>query len=397
MQARSAGLLLYCIVAACAPAGARSVPAPQPDRPEASDSGDLQVLQVDRIETSAGAGQVVVRVHNGATEGIILGVDVRAEPGMWLAPARQATLVSYVPPDGERTIFADYAFAHLSPEATLRVRVGAVEEHAEGHFHVPEPVATRRFGVGTSSEAAAFLDRFDTRVARRVTIHAVRGMLTPVQLDSIAADRERAIDELARVLDVQPQPGLSVVFYPDGESKTADTHHVGNGLTRGSIIVEILNDSVRLDPYHELAHLLSGQLGWAPAWLSEGFAVWATERLGADALEFIVRPGTTVEQAVCRFHEAGELLPVPELLRLPDIGPEDSRPHVTYAQAASFVGFLVERFSLEALRRAYASITPAATGDANEAAFAHAFGVSSAEAAGLWSGQLRSICPAGDP
>jgi hypothetical protein len=396
MKARWAGLLLPGMLAACASLGAPPVPAPPADRQEAPASGDLEVLELDQVGSAAGEGRVLVRVRNGAPHPVILGVDVRAEPGLWLAPARQETSLFYVPPRGERTVIAQYAFARLSPEAALRVRVGVVEEHADGRFHVPEPVAVRRFDLGASGEAAAFLDRFDTRVARNVTIHAVRGMLTPAQLDGIAAERERAIDELARMLNVQPPPGLRIVFYPDGPSKTADTYHVGNGLTRGNTIVEIRNDSVRLDPYHELAHLMSGQLGWAPAWLNEGFAVWATERLGADALEFIVSPGKTVDHAVCDLERAGDLLPVADLLRLPDIGPEESRPHITYPQAASFVGFLAERFSLEALRRAYATVTPAATDEEKEAAFAQAFGVTSIEAAELWTERLRRTCPGGD-
>jgi hypothetical protein len=394
MKARSAAFLLPCILATCTTVGPRTVAVLAVDGPDASLAGGLRVLQVDRVEGTAREGHVVIRIHNGGLEPVLLGVDVRAEPGMWLAPARQETSLFYVPARGERAVSARYTFAHLSPEAALRVRVGIAEEHADGHLHVPEPIAVERFDFGASREAAAFMDRFDTRAAPRVTIHAARGILTPLQLDSIAVDRGRAIDELARMLDIAPPPGLRIVFYPDIASKTEDTHHVGNGLARGSTIVEILNDSVRLDPYHELAHMMSGQLGWAPAWLNEGFAVWATERLGADALEFIVAPGTTVDRAVCDFEQAGQLFPMAELLGLPDIGPEESRPHIAYPQAASFVGFLVDRFSLEAVRRAYATVTPTATAHENEGAFAQAFGVSSMEAAGSWSDRLRSICPA---
>jgi hypothetical protein len=395
MSARAAGLLATCILAACAPAGPRPVLAPPVAQP-VSASAAFQVLELARIESTAAEGRVLVRVSSAAAEPIIFGVEVRAEPGMWLAPVRQEIALFYLPPHGERTVFASYGFAQLSPEAALRVRIGVVEEHADGRLHVPEPVAARRFDVGSSAAAAALLDRFDRRAAPHFTIYAVRGMLTPAQLDTIAADRERAIAELARILAVQPPPGLRIVFYPDGPSKTTDTHHVGNGLARDNTLVEIRNDSVRLDPYHEIAHLMSGQLGWAPAWLNEGFAVYVTERLGADALEFIANPGRTVDETVCGFRQSGELLPMAELMRL-DIGPDESRPHIAYAQAASFVGFLAERFSLNALRRAFATVTPAATPEENEAAFTQAFGVSSGEAAGLWNDRLRSICPGMEP
>jgi hypothetical protein len=391
-KARSTGLVLLSLLAACWPGNPRAPLLAAPDQVVASAATGVHVLEVDRRESTASDGQVLARVRNAAPEPAIVGVDVRAEPGMWLAPTRQEISVFYLPPNGERTLVASYSFARLSPESALRVRIGLVEEHPDGRFHVPEPAAVLRFDMGASAEAAAFLEGFDRRTARHVTIYAVRGVLTLEELDAIAGERDRAVTELVEILGVQPAPELRIVFYPDGPSKTADTRHVGNGLTRGNAIVEIRNDSVQLDPYHELAHLLAGQLGWAPAWLNEGFAVWVTERLGADALEFIAGPGTTVDEAVCRIKGAGELLPMAELMQLADIGPEESRPHTTYPQAASFVGFLAERYSLDALRQAYATMSPAATAEENETAFARAFGVSSDEAAAQWLTALRNSC-----
>jgi hypothetical protein len=84
---------------------------------------------------------------------------------------------------------------------------------------------------------------------------------------------------------------------------------------------------------------------------------------------------------------------VADLILLPDIGPEGTRPHVTYAQAASFTGFLAQRFGFQALRKAIASLSPVASAEDNETAFAQAFGVSSEDAAGLWLARLDEICP----
>jgi hypothetical protein len=217
-------------------------------------------------------------------------------------------------------------------------------------------------------------------------------MFTPVAFDGIATSRAHAVAELSQMLDVRPPPGLTLVFYPDAGSKTADTHHVGTGMAKGVTLAEIFNDSVRLDPYHEIAHAVAAQLGWAPAWLSEGFAIHATERLGEDALAQLGPPGRTADQAACGFQRAGELLPTAELLRLDDIGPTESRPHVTYPQAASFLGFLVDSFGLPALRQAYASLSPAHTEEENDAAFVRAFGVTVDAADRLWRARLAAAC-----
>jgi hypothetical protein len=392
MKTRSVGAcFVLCILAACASGGVPGLPAPAPEARVGA--GDIELLDFRRLERSAGEGTVVVRVAGRAPGPVLLGIDIRAEPGMWFAPVRQQTALKYLPPEGEHTFTVDYSFAHLSPEAVLHVRIGVAEEHGDGWVYVPEPVVVRRYDLGGSDAARAVLDRFDRRGAPHLTIYAIRGMFSAEQLDSVAASRAHAVRALSRLLDVQPPPGLTLVFYPDGTSKTADTHHEGAGMAKGSYLVEISNDSVRLDPFHEIAHAVSGQLGWAPAWLNEGFAVHAAEYLGGDALAQIVSPGTTVDQATCELRRAGNLLPIAELMLLPDIGTEESRPHVSYPQAASFTAFLIHRFGWQALRNAYATLSPMASDGDNETAFVLAFGVSTGEAAGLWMAHLEQLCP----
>jgi hypothetical protein len=391
MKTGSVGCLVLCVLTACTSSG---VPFPSaPTRELGQGSSGLELLDLSRMETSPAEGNVILHVASTSPGPVLLAIDVRTEPGMWLGPPRQETALFYVPPEGERTVSVGYAFAHLSPTATLHVRVGAPEEHVGGWVHIPEPVAVHRFDLGSSEAAGAFLHRFDSRATQHLTIYSLRGMFTSEQLDTLAAARDHAVVELSRILDVQPPPGITLVFYPDAASKTADTHHVGAGMARGNILAEIFNDSVHLDPYHEIAHVMSGQLGWAPAWLSEGFAVYASEYLGADALAQLGSAGKTVDQAACGFRLAGELLPTAELMRLTDIGPEETRPHVTYAQAASFTGFLARRFGLSALRTALATLTPMSSAEENETAFAAAFGLSSEAAAESWTAHLDQVCP----
>jgi hypothetical protein len=390
------GVALWAL-AACSTAGIPAAPgaaagAPPGVAPAPAGEAGVELVEIRRTERSPTAGTVVVRVANTAPVPALVGVELRAEPGMWLAPARQELHLFYLPPRGARTFELPYAFAVVSPEAVLRVRVGAAEEQPDRSVAVPEPVAVRRFDAGATTAAARFLERFDRRATPELELFAVRGMFTAAELDGLVTARTRAIGELGRILGVEPPPGIRIVFYPDGRSKTADTRHEGAGLARGTTLVEVSNDAVRPDPFHELAHLVSGQLGWAPAWLNEGFAVFASEYLGADALALQGAPGKTVDQAACGFLRSGELLPVAELLRLDDIGPAETRPRITYAQAGSFTRFLALEHGWEALRQAYRTLTPVAPEDENEAAFAAAFGVGSDEAGRRWLARLAGAC-----
>lgn len=378
--------LLACL---CSLSAAACVPAVLPS---ADSTPPLHLLDIERIERSPTQGTLRFRVFNAAPVPALLGVDVRAEPGMWLAPVSQETHLYWLPPNGDRTLSTDYAFARLSPEARLRVRLGTPEEHTDGWVHVPEPVAVRTYDVGSSPEAAAFMDRFDVERTTQLEVYALRGMLDHRALTTLVRQREHAVAELARLLQVAPPPLLRLVLYPDAASKTADTHHVGNGYANGITIIEILNDSIRLDPYHEIAHLVAGQLGWPPAWLSEGFAVFASEQLGSDALGQLGSAGKTSDRASCEFAQTGELMLFEELVRLADIGPDASRPRVSYAQAASFTGFLARRHGMERLREAYTTLSAAVAHEANEAAFQRVFGVEMERAGADWLADVERVC-----
>jgi hypothetical protein len=381
-------LALICAVAAAT----ATPPVAAFESPAGAGAPGLELLEMALVERSPHEGSVTVRIANTSGAPLLGGVDLRADPGMWLAPAQQKLELIHVPPRGVRTVTLDYRLSLISPEATVRVRVGVPEEHIDGWVHIPEPVAIRRFQIGGSAAASAFLARFDRVETASLEIYAVTGIFSPDELRELASSRQRAVDELSRLLDVEPPHNTRLVFYPDAGSKTADTDHVGAGMTKGTTIVEIYNGSVRLDPYHELAHIMAGQLGWAPAWLNEGFAVYASEYLGSDALGQLGSRGKTVGEATCDFHRAGELLPLVDLLRLPDIGPAEERPHVTYAQAASFVAFLVQSSGFPALREAYASLSTMAPIEANDEAFARVFGVTVHQAGEMWSQSLDRIC-----
>jgi len=113
---------------------------------------------------------------------------------------------------------------------------------------------------------------------------------------------------------------IRLVLYPDSATKTSQTGHVGSGFASARTIIEIFNDSVQLDPYHEVAHIVGGERGSPPAVLDEGFAVYVSQSLGADALKYLGAPGATVSQVVCGYLRSGTLIPLGRLFRFTDRG-----------------------------------------------------------------------------
>jgi hypothetical protein len=133
----------------------------------------------------------------------------------------------------------------------------------------------------------------------------------------------------------------------NAKTKEQETGHRGAGWAFGNVIVEVFNEQTQLDPYHEVAHVVARQLGNPPALLNEGFAVYLSERMGGDALEHLGSPGLRVNEVVHQNRMAGKYIPLVRLLTFTEIGTVDSRPEIAYAEAGSFVKFLVEEFGVE--------------------------------------------------
>jgi hypothetical protein len=56
------------------------------------------MLEILQIERSPLEGSVRVRVVNTSAGPVLSGIDLRAEPGMWLGPSQQKMELVYVPP-----------------------------------------------------------------------------------------------------------------------------------------------------------------------------------------------------------------------------------------------------------------------------------------------------------
>jgi len=145
------------------------------------------------------------------------------------------------------------------------------------------------------------------------------------------------------------------------KTKQHDTHHIGAGLARGNNMVEIYG---KVDPYHELTHVLAGRLGDPPAMFNEGLAVYVSESMGADALKQLGSPGLKLDDAVALHQKQEQFISLDELFAFTDIGPDSSRPTISYPEAGSFVKYLISNYSLEKFRQAYKSLNNDDSADA---------------------------------
>ena len=115
-------------------------------------------------------------------------------------------------------------------------------------------------------------------------------------------------------------------------------------------IVEIYSTTERLDPYHELTHIIPGEVGAPPALFNEGLAVYMTERLGADALEHLGNPGLTTSTVTRRLIHDGRTIPFDSLMKFDEFGSLSATSVIGYPEAASVVTHLIEQRGPETSR-----------------------------------------------
>lgn len=187
------------------------------------------------------------------------------------------------------------------------------------------------------------------------------------------------------------------MFYETHEAKTIDTGHRGIGKASGTTVVEIFTESTQPDPYHELVHIVAGQIGKPPAIFSEGLTVYISELLGANALNQVLDPdvlkatGGRIDESARYLYRNGKLWPIHRLFSLVEIGTEDSRPNVSYTQAASFVKYLWKTCGKAVFLEAYASLEApcdVAAIERNACRFERVFGLALGEAEAEWLSSL---------
>lgn len=197
------------------------------------------------------------------------------------------------------------------------------------------------------------LPRMDHRQTAHFDIYYYPDSTAARQIDKIAHDKEKGLAEIAEFLGQAPKMRIKLVFFEDKASKHLQTGHQGMGWAYNRTIVEVYNQAEQLDPFHETVHILAGPIGHPPALFTEGFAVYMSEHLGAHALEDLSGGLATIDERARQLQQQGDWIELAKLIDYTEIGSPESRPPVAYAEAASFVKFLIEQFGKERFLQTY--------------------------------------------
>jgi hypothetical protein len=361
-------------------------------RQEVIQTEALTIQKLDLGEPHPGKNHFSASVKNKTDKILTLGLDLRAEPGVW-PYGWQVESLFLVWPQGEKQIEAEYEFNHLTPEATLRVRFFFPEVAAGGVTQIGAPFFQKKYFMGKGNRAVDYdpSQRFQEYSSEHFRIYYFPASIAARDHNSIAAQREAAFRKISELLGLADPDPVRLFLFPDGETKEHDTGHMGVGWAFDRTIVEVYNEQMKLDPYHELTHILAGRLGEPPALFNEGLAVYVSELLGADALKTLGSPGMKVDEAVVAHRKAGKFIPLERLFAFTDIGTDETQPTISYPEAASFVKFLIAKFQLEKFRQAYKSLENSddpATVHKNQQTFRDIFGKLPSELEPGWLNNL---------
>lgn|GEM_PF-1887812 len=174
------------------------------------------------------------------------------------------------------------------------------------------------------------------------------------EIESICTEREMVYEKVVELLKFDKEITIDLYFYEDGKTKAAETGHTGAGWAYGNAIVEIYNAHEKINPFHELVHIIAhAKYGHSVSAFSEGLAVYACNQFDAAGYEDGINDEYVSK--VRHFYSSGQLFGLVDLLGL-QIGSVESRPGVSYPQAAAFVHYAIDVLGKGAFFELYAAL-----------------------------------------
>ena len=324
-------------------------------RKEVIESETFIIEKIDLGAACPGKNKFTAVIKNRTNSPLKIGLDLRADPGLWFRKWQNRFLFELKPQE-EKRITANYKFSRMTSEAWLRVRFGYPAPH-NGGLDPMKKFFEKKYYIGKANKAVNYdLSHFEKHQTEHCDIYFFKDSLAGKNITAIAAERESAFQSIASLLGVDNSGKIRIFFFPDAKSKKRETGHTGDGWAFSNNIVEVYNQKTKLDPFHELAHIISGEVGNPPAIFDEGFAVYVSEKLGSDALNNLGHARKTVDEVARTYFEQGKLIPFEELFSYPEIGPRKSKPKISYPQAASIVKYLAETRGVARFRKAFKSL-----------------------------------------
>ncbi len=158
-------------------------------------------------------------------------------------------------------------------------------------------------------------------------------------INVIAEEREKILNKIARMVNINFKGKIFVFFYPDAKSKRKITKHQGMGLSYSNTIVEIYNLRAKMDPNHEITHSVTALLGDPPALFDEGFATYNQKdhKFGNSHIDVIAR----------KYKMKNMLWKIEDIFSFTDIGSPETKALIAYPEAASMVKYIIENYGMD--------------------------------------------------
>ena len=236
---------------------------------------------------------------------------------------------------------------------------------------------------------------FKVRESESFIFYYFPGSEAEKDMERIVPQREKILQKLQKDFQVKMSGKSIFFFYPDAETARKLTGHRADGWTYGRTIVEVYGPRRKIDPSHELVHLVAGQIGTPPVLLAEGLAT-SREKNFDNAGKY----RASVEDWCRAFLRENALIPLSVLMDYTSFGEDLTRPRIAYPESACFTDYLQDTYGWDKLRRAYSQLVndpdPTAQ-EKNLARFESIYGLSLREAESDWKEQLSMSRGSGLP
>lgn len=213
---------------------------------------------------------------------------------------------------------------------------------------------------------------FTSISSEHFNLYTFEGHLSEKTKKNFLNERESAYREICNFFEIKTNFSVNIFLFKSEQIKYKLTGHKGLGWGFDNNIVEVFNDSIRIDPYHELAHVIGYTLNEPPALIDEGTAVYLSQLYGDKAFSSLIGfPTKSINEILLLLSKNENVITISTLLSYDEIG-NSKNATLDYCISASFVEFLIKKYGKQKFLELYKSL-PKANSDKNKIMFEKIF------------------------
>lgn len=169
-------------------------------------------------------------------------------------------------------------------------------------------------------------------------------------------ERESAYRKITDFFEIKTDLSVNIFLFGNEQIKYNITGHKGLGWGFDNNIVEVFNDSIRIDPYHELVHVIGYTINKPPALIDEGTAVYLSQLYGDKAFSRLIGfPTKSINEILLLLSKNENVLTISNILSYDEIG-NSKNATLDYCISASFVEFLINKYGKQKFLELYKSL-----------------------------------------